>query len=300
MRHLLSIEELEKKDILDIINLAIKIKKKSKHYSKLMYEKSLLMIFELPSLRTRISFETAMTQMGGHAINYYTIHSPWGVGKESIEDVGNVVSRYVNAVMTRIKDHNEIVKLAQNSQVPIINGLSNKEHPCQILGDLLTIYEKGKLKNLKLAYLGDANNNVTYSLMHACSKMGIQMSIACPQTEEFLPSEDVIRKTKTKVFKNPGDATRNADVVYTDSWMSYSIPKKEKIRRTKALKRYQVTKDLMGITKKDSIFMHCLPALREHEVTKDVIDGSKSVVFDQAENRMHIQKAIITWCLGKL
>ena len=301
MKHLFSIEDLKKEDILKIVEKAQYIKKNPKKFSRSMYEKSMLMIFELPSLRTILSFETAMTQMGGHAINYYSTLSPWDVGKESIEDVGRVISRYVDIAIARISEHEEIIKLAKNSTIPIINALSNKEHPCQVLGDLLTIKEKiGKLNDLQLTYLGDANNNVTYSLMYACKKMGIKMNIACPKNKEFMPNKESIRKTNTIIFKNPIESVKNSDIIYTDSFMSYHIPKNKKQRRIKILKPYQVNDKIMNSAKKDAVFMHCLPALRGEEVTSGVIDGKQSVVFQQAENRLHVQKSIIQWCLGKM
>ena len=301
MRHILTIKDLPKEDIIKIVDKAIYIKKKPWKFSKAMYEKSMLMIFEQPSLRTILSFETAMTQMGGHAINYYSALSPWDVGKESIEDVGKVISRYVDISIARISNHDEIIKLAQNSSIPIINALSNKEHPCQVLGDILTIYEKKKrLNNLQLTYLGDANNNVTYSLMYACKKLGIKMNIACPQTKEFLPDKQSIEETNISIFKDSAEAAKNSDIIYTDSFMSYHIPKNQKQRRIKVLKQYQVTNKIMSYAKQDAIFMHCLPASRGQEVTSDVIDGKQSVVFDQAENRLYIQKSIILWCLGKI
>ncbi|MBS3134525.1 ornithine carbamoyltransferase [Candidatus Woesearchaeota archaeon] len=300
MRHLLSLEDLRKDDMLKLIEKALYIKKNTEKFSKAMYENSMLMIFEQPSLRTILSFETAMTQMGGHAINYYSALSPWGAGKESIEDVGHVISRYVNIAIARIAEHEEIIKLAENSAVPIINALSNREHPCQVLGDMLTIMEKRKtLTNLQLTYIGDANNNVTYSLMYACKKLGIEMHIACPPNKEFMPDKESVTKTGSIVFNNPTEAAKNSDIIYTDSWMSYHISKSQKNRRIKILKPYQVTSEIMKNAKKDAVFMHCLPALREQEVTKDVIDGKQSIIFDQAENRLHIQKSIILWCLDK-
>ncbi len=294
MKDLISINNLTKNEILDLIKKAVTIKKNPKRFSKSAFEKTLLMIFEAPSLRTRISFEVAMTQMGGHAINYYTEHSPWGLGKESIEDVGKVISRYCNIVMARILDHDEITKLAENASIPVINGLSTYTHPCQILGDLLTIHErKGNLNNLTIAYLGDAKNNVTNSLMFACNKLGIKMHIASPKSKEFAPDKNIVKETKTKIFKSSKDAVKNADVIYTDSWMSYHIPKKEKQRRIRSLKPYQVNQKIMQHANKKAVFMHCLPALREMEVTKEVIDGKQSIILDQAANRLFIQKAII-------
>ncbi|MEK6834758.1 MAG: ornithine carbamoyltransferase [Nanoarchaeota archaeon] len=290
MKNLLSINDLSKKEILDLINLGIKIKKNPKKYKNKAFEKVLLTFFSLPSLRTELSFDTAMFQMNGEVIDYHSESSPWVHGKESIEDVSKVVSRYCDLVMIRMSDHNELVKFAKNSKIPVINGLTSYEHPCQILSDLMTIYEKkGKLNRLKLAYFGDANNNVTHSLINAANILGINMTIACPKNKEFNPK---IPLKKVKMFHNI-EAAKDADVIYTDSWFSYRIPKFQYKKRVEILKPFQVNKNVMKHAKKNAIFMHCLPALRGFEVTKDVIDGKKSIVFDQAGNRLQMQKAII-------
>ena len=297
MKNLISINDLSKKEILDLINLAIKIKKYPKKYKNKAFEKVLLTFFELPSLRTELSFDTAMFQMNGEVIDYHSENSPWAHGKESIEDVAQVVSRYCDLVMIRMKDHNEFVKFAKNSKIPVINGLTSYEHPCQILSDLMTIYEeRGKLKGLKLAYFGDANNNVTHSLINAANILGINMTIACPNNKEFMPR---VPLKKVKMFHD-SSAAKDADIVYTDSWFSYRIPKSQYKKRAKILRKFQVNKDVMKCSKKNAIFMHCLPALREFEVTKDVIDGKQSIVFDQAGNRLSMQKAIILKLLNKL
>ena len=290
MKNLLSINDLSKKEILDLIKLAIKIKKNPKKYKNKVFEKVLITFFELPSLRTELSFDSAMFQMGGEIIDYHSESSPWAHGKEIIEDVAKVVSRYCDLVMIRMSDHNELVKFAKNSKIPVINGLTSYEHPCQILSDLMTIYEKKKKFNLKLTYLGDSNNNVTHSLINAANLLGINMTIACPNNKDFTPK---IPLKKVKVFHDVEKAVKDSDVVYTDSWFSYRIPKSQYKKRTKILRKFQVNKNVMKYARKNAIFMHCLPALRGFEVTKDVIDGKQSIVFDQAENRLHMQKAII-------
>ena len=290
MKNLLSINDLSKKEILDLIKLAIKIKKNPKKYKNKVFEKVLITFFELPSLRTELSFDSAMFQMGGEIIDYHSESSPWAHGKESIEDVAKVVSRYCDLVMIRMSDHNELVKFAKNSKIPVINGLTSYEHPCQVLSDLMTIYEKKKKFNLKLTYLGDSNNNVTHSLINAANLLGINMTIACPNNKDFTPK---IPLKKVKVFHDVEKAVKDSDVVYTDSWFSYRIPKSQYKKRTKILRKFQVNKNVMKYARKNAIFMHCLPALRGFEVTKDVIDGKQSIVFDQAENRLHMQKAII-------
>ncbi len=263
----------------------------------------LLLFFEQPSLRTEISFETAIFQMGGEAIYYHTENSPWKAGKESLEDVAKVISQYCDIVALRINNHNDLVKFAKNSNIPIINAMTSFEHPCQIIGDLMTIFElKGRLNKLKLSYLGDSNNNVTHSLIYGCTKLGIDISIACPYNKEFMPMPLVVKdgkklakinKSKFEIFHDAKEAVKNSDIIYCDSWMSYRIPKEEKPRRVKILKKFQVNKELIKFAKKDFSFMHCLPALRGDEVTKDIIDGKNSIVFKQAKNRLFSEKAIL-------
>jgi ornithine carbamoyltransferase len=291
MKNLLSINDLNKKEILDLINLAIKIKKNPEKYKNKAFEKVLLTFFQLPSLRTELSFDVAMFQMNGKVIDYHSESSPWAHGKESIEDVSKVISKYCDLVMMRMNDHNELIKFAKNSKIPVINGLTSYEHPCQILSDLITIYEKkGKLKGLKLVYIGDSNNNVTHSLISASNILGINMTIACPKNKNFMPK---VPLKKVKMFYNVKNAVKDADIVYTDSWMSYRIPKSQHKKRAKILKLFRVTKNVMKYAKNTALFMHCLPALRGEEVTKEVIDGKQSIVFDQAENRLYMQKALI-------
>tara|TARA_Y100000034_G_C6898623_1_gene414909 strand:- start:1223 stop:2170 length:948 start_codon:yes stop_codon:yes gene_type:complete len=307
MKHLLSIKDLVKQEILDLTNFAQGIKKSPKKYATSAFEKNLLMMFEAPSLRTRISFETAMVQMGGDSINYHMEHSPWGHGKESIEDSAKTISRYVDIAMARIYSHEELVKFAASASVPIINAMTNFEHPCQTLGDLLTITEKKKkLKGLTLTYVGDSNNNVTNSLLYGCAKVGININIACPKRKEFSPVMSIVKEARTfakkerssvNIYNDVKKAVKNADIIYTDSWMSYRIPKAQKAKRIKVLKPFQVTKKVMSYAKKNAIFMHCLPAKRGLEVSADVIDSPQSVVFDQAENRLHTEKAILLWLL---
>ena len=293
--NLLSINDLSSKDILSIISLAEKIKKQPSKYNSKLKNKVLLDIFEKPSLRTRLSFEVAMYQLGGHTIFYDLGNSPLGKGKESIEDTSRVISRYIDVVMARLYSQQDLSNLAKYGSIPIINGLTDYEHPCQILGDLLTIKEKlKKLSNIKIAYIGDAKNNVTHSLMFACSKLKIKMSIACPKTMQPL-----IKVKGIEITQDVNKAVKDSDIIYTDSWMSYQIPKSEHNKRIKILKNYQVTSSIMNISKK-ALFMHCLPAQRGEEVTNDVIESKKSIVFDQAENRLHIQKAVLLWCMNKV
>jgi ornithine carbamoyltransferase len=309
LENLLSISDLKPKEFNYLLERASKIKLDYKKYARRLFEKTLLMIFEAPSLRTRISFEVAMTQLHGGAINYYAENSPWGLGKESIEDVAKTISQYCDIVSARIYSHSELKKLAKNSKIPVINMMTNDGHPCQILGDFLTIKEYlGSIKNIKIAYLGDAKNNVTYSLMRACALTGNKLSIACPKNKEYYPAEKFIKETKRLEKKHKGKITitqrpevavRGADIIYTDSWMSYRIPQKEKERRINGLKKYQVNKTLFKKAKKKTLFMHCLPAMRGHEVTKEIIDSKASIVFPQAQNRLHIQKSILLSLMGR-
>ena len=299
--HLISIPDFKRREILQLISLAKHIKTRPGRFARALYQKNLLMIFQAPSLRTRISFEVAMQQLGGAAIHYQTENSPWGKGKESTEDVARVISRYNDAVMARIYDHGELKDLAEHASIPVINAMTNVGHPCQILSDLLTIVEyKARLQKLKVAYVGDSNNNVTYSLMEAAAVMEFNLTIGCPNRKELMPDEDfthtvqrMAKGSKIKITSNAHEAAYNADVIYTDSWMSYRIQAAQKKKRIKLLKPYQVDLPLMKVAKSDAIFMHCLPAMRGMEVTADVIDGAQSVVFDQAENRLHMQKAIL-------
>lgn len=306
MKHLISLKDWSAQEILDVLDLAAGVKADPEKYSKALRQKTLLMIFEKPSLRTRLSFEIGMTQLGGHAIYYDMSTSPMGGGKETIEDSIKVISRMCNLVMARLFKHEDLLKMAEYATIPVINALTDNSHPCQILADLQTIQEKkGRLKDLKLAYLGDGFNNVTHSLMHGCTKLGIHISVGSP--EEQMPAVEVTELcsefaresgSELVVTDDPVEAVRDADVVYTDSWMSYHIPKEEESARIKLFTPYQVNAELMKQAGPDAIFMNCLPALRGAEQTAEVIDGPQSVVFDEAENRLHAQKAVMLTLCG--
>jgi ornithine carbamoyltransferase len=308
-RHLLTLSDLGPEGFWALIDRADEIKQSPSRYMRSLYEKTLLMIFEAPSLRTRLSLETAMTQLHGHAINYYTVHSPWGQGKETIEDVSRTLSRYCDAVSARIFDHEELVKLAESSSVPVINAMTNLGHPCQILGDFLTIREKlGRTEGITLSYVGDSCNNVTYSLMRAAVLSGNELRIGCPDHVAYRPGQAVQQEIETlsarcsgrvELFSDPREAVAGADIIYTDSWMSYRVPPEEKEQRLRDLQRFQVDEGLMDAAAEGARFMHCLPAMRGQEVTADVIDGPRSIVFDQAENRLHIEKAILLDLIGE-
>ncbi len=299
MKDFLTLENLSEKEILYLVNLGLRIKKYPKLYSNKLKNRTMLLMFEKPSLRTRISFEVAMNQMGGNAIYYDLLCSPLSKGKETIGDTAKVIARYCSLLTARVYDHRELGRLAHNSSIPVINALSNSTHPCQAIGDLITIKEKfKKLKGLTLAYYGDGDGNVTHSLMHACSKIGINIHIFCPK--KFMPKEKFIKESKrfakkhnSKVVVENTPRKIKTDIVYTDTWMSYHIKSKEKSKRIKTFKKYQVNKNILG----NALFMHCLPAQRDYEVSSEVIDSKKSIVFDQAENRLHSAKAIILWCL---
>jgi len=316
MKHLIDLDSLTPAQVKGILDLATKVKTRmfenpdeyKKDWGKSLEGKTLLMLFEKPSLRTRISFEVGMTQLGGHAIFYSIKDSPLGK-KESIADTAKVISRMCDIMMARLFRHEHIIELAENSSIPVINALTDFSHPCQILGDLLTIREHfGKTEGLTLAYVGDCNNNVTHSLMQGCPLAGMNVRVAGPDSPDFLPLPDVTEGAKriaastgttVEVFTDAVDAVSGADVVYTDSWMSYHIADSEREGRLKKLMPFQVTAKLMSKAKKSAVFMNCLPAMRGEEQTAEVIDGPQSIVFEEAENRLHIQKAIMLKLLGK-
>lgn len=307
MKDLLTLKDLKKEEVLDIIEKAVEIKANPNRYSNTLARKTLFMIFEKPSLRTRVSFEVGMTQMGGHAIFYSIKDSPLGK-KETIADTAKTASRHADIIMARLFEHKDMEEFAENSSIPVINALTDLFHPCQILADLMTIKERKGRFDLKLAYVGDGNNNVTHSLLYGASIVGMDIAIGCSADEQYKPQEKVLKeakeiaeKTGSKIdfFHDAVQAVSNADIVYTDSWMSYHIPEKEEAKRIKVLKPFQVNPKLMSYAKRDAIFMHCLPAKRGHEVV-EVIDGKQSVVFDQAENRLHVQKAIMLKLLNKI
>ncbi len=296
---ILTLDELESKEINNIIDLAIDLKKELKKGKEkpLLQNKTLAMIFEKPSTRTRVSFETGMFQLGGHALTLSPNDLQLSRG-ESIADTARTLSRYVNVVMARVYDHKSLETFARNSSIPVINGLSDSYHPCQILADLMTIKEhKKNLKKIKIAWIGDGNN-VCNSLILGCAKLKIRLSVAIPDGYE--PEFDVIKIGKEaeilEVSDNPETAVQDADVVMTDTFVSIHNTSSDRVK--KFLPKFQVNQALMNKAKKDAIFMHCLPAKRDQEVTSDVIDGSQSVVWDEAENRLHVQKALLVHLLG--
>jgi len=295
--HLLTLKDWSSEDIASVLELAIKIKKNPGEYHKVLDNKTLAMLFAKTSTRTRVSFEAAMTQLGGHAqyLDWRTTNLTLG----SLKDEIKCIARYVDIIMARVYGHGDIEAMAEASSVPVINGLSDMFHPCQALADLLTVQEKlGNLKGVKLAYVGDGNN-VCNSLLLGCTKTGVKISVATPKGYE--PNKDVVKTTQAlgdvSLFNDPKMAVEGVDVVYTDTWVSMG-QEKEKEKRLKAFKGFTIDSELMKLTK-NAFFMHCLPAHRGYEMTDEVIDSDRSIVFDQAENRMHVQKAIILKCLGK-
>ena len=297
-KNLLTGDEISSKEFLKLIDFSIKLKKQNRTGKQklLLKNKTLAMIFEKPSTRTRVSFEVGILQLGGHAINLPLQQMQHSRG-ESAEDTAKTLSRYVDVIAIRAYEHNFIEELANHSTIPVINGLSNSYHPCQTLADLMTIKEyKKKFKDLKIAWIGDGNN-VCNSLIFGCSKTQIQISIATPKG--FEPNSDVVKNaskhTTIDLTTNPELAVRDADVVMTDTFVSIhdSDAKSKKFMPT-----FQVNASLMNKAKDNAIFMHCLPAKRGYEVTNSVIDGPQSVVWDEAENRLHTQKALLGSLLG--
>ena len=292
-KDLLTLAELSPKEFSGLIESAIKLKKELKKGNKpILKNKTLTMIFQKPSTRTRVSFEVGMYQLGGHAVNLSSNDMQLSRG-ESVEDTAKTLSRYSNCIMARVYEHDLLEKLAKHASIPVINGLSDTFHPCQILADFMTIKEKKKkLKGLKIAWIGDGNN-VCNSMIYGAALAGVNMSVATPKG--FEPDKTVIKEAKKKtnieLTTDPFVATKNADVVVADTFSS--IHNLDKKRLEKFLPKYQVNDKLMKSAKKDAIFLHCLPAKREQEVTSSVIDGPQSVVWDEAENRLHTQKALL-------
>ena len=305
MKHLLSLYDCSKQDIENILNMAIKLKAENKagivhHHLK---GKSLGMIFSKSSTRTRVSFEVGMYQLGGQALFLSSNDIQLGRG-ESIYDTANVLSRFLDGIMIRTYAQSDVEDLAKYGTISIINGLTDLLHPCQILADFQTIYEhKGKLEGLKLAYLGDGNN-ISNSLLYGCSKMGINIAVATPKGYECdgLVTERALADAKkigsdVILTDDPDAAIHNADVVVTDTWVSMG-QEAEKAERIKVFGNYQVSSERMAMAKDDAIFLHCLPAYRGYEVAPEVIDGPQSVIFDEAENRLHAQKAVMVACMA--
>jgi ornithine carbamoyltransferase len=309
IKDLISIKDLTLKEIEEIFNLTDQLKKDKAKFSKALTGKTLALIFQKPSNRTRVSFEVGMYQLGGNCMYLAPQEINLGV-RESIEDVAKTLSRYVDGIVIRTFEHKNVLEMTKYATIPIINGLSDFEHPCQALADIYTIREKfsrpsgipqkagKKLKGIILAYVGDGNN-VCNSLLYASAKTGLDMRAATPK--EYGPNKSVLKESmalaKSKnasisLFHDSALAVRGADVIYTDVWASMG-QEKEAAKRKKIFRKFQVNSKLLKLAKKGALIMHCLPAHRGEEITNEVIDGPNSIVFDQAENRMHVQKAIL-------
>jgi ornithine carbamoyltransferase len=302
-RHFLDLDTLDAPTLRKIIDMAHAMKKAGKKVPAKfrppgIEEATLAMIFEKPSTRTRVSFDVAMRQLGGQTISLSHTDLQLGRG-ESIADTARVLSRYIDAIMIRANSHATLSELAKYASVPVINGLTDKSHPCQVMADIMTFEEhKGPIKGHAVAWVGDGNN-VAVSWMHAAVRFGFELRVACP--DELRPEPEAIgwvkrEKGAVSYGSDVIKAVRGADCVVTDTWVS--MGQTDGARRKKMLEPYGVDARLMQEAAKGAIFMHCLPAYRGKEVSEDVIDGPQSVVFDEAENRLHVQKAILAWCLG--
>lgn len=304
-KHLLTLHDWSTEEILDTLDLADKLKYEQKNGIEhhLLKGKTLGMIFTKSSTRTRVSFEVGMYQLGGSALFLSSNDIQLGRG-ETIYDTANVLSRFLDGIMIRTYAQSDVEDLARFGQIPIINGLTDLVHPCQILADFQTIREhKGKLKGLKLAYIGDGNN-MAHSLMYGGAKVGMDIAIATPKQYECDPevvknalSDAMATGTKITLTNDPVEAIKDADVVYADTWVSMG-QEAEKAEKLKVFGPYQIDAELFSHAKNDAIFLHCLPAYRGYEVTEDVIDGPNSVIFDEAENRLHAQKAVMVKLMG--
>ncbi|UAL08055.1 MAG: ornithine carbamoyltransferase [Candidatus Methanogranum gryphiswaldense] len=296
-RDLISVLDM-KEDWPDLVDLSIKLKAERGRHGAPLEGKTLAMMFEKPSTRTRISFDVAITELGGHALYIDVSKMQMGHG-ETVEDTAKVMSRFVHGIMYRAYDYKMMDKVGENSTVPVISGLDNLEHPCQALADMVTIKEKkGSFRGKKLVYLGDGNN-VCNSLLYASAIMGLDMIACCPATrmpnaEIMLNASRIADSNGSKIIAShdPLEACKDADVLYTDTWVSMGDDTPVE-KAVKLFHMYQINSDLLAIAKPDCIVMHCLPAHRGQEITADVMDGPQSVVFDQAENRLHAQKAVL-------
>jgi ornithine carbamoyltransferase len=303
-RHLVSLKDYSREEIEEVFDLARKVKANPRSYAEALKGKSLAMIFQKPSTRTRVSFEVGMYQLGGTAL-YLGADDIQLQRGETVADTAKVLSRYVNGILARVFSHEDLVEMTRHASVPIINGLSDLLHPTQALSDYFTIAERrGKLDGLSLAWIGDGNN-MCQALMIAAVKLGVTMRIASPTG--YGPNQLILKSAIREAQKNrmpgpqvvndPREAAAGADVVYTDVWASMGQEKEQEDRKA-AFKGYTVTPELMRAARPDAVFMHCLPAHRGEEVAAEVIDGPQSIVFEQAENRLHVQKAVLMLLMG--
>ena len=303
MPHILNDFVISNTDVTEILDLSERIKHRPEKYKTRLFGKTLIMLFELSSLRTRISFEAGMNQLGGHAI-FYSIEGGSFTRSETLEDGIKNLNEYVDCIMARVLKQEALERIGAVATIPVINGMTEKFHPCQNLADLMTIREKkGKLSDLKIAYVGDGGCNTAASTIIGCAGQGMEVTIVCPDYPEYSPSLSLIDKANNnfegRVEVNHSlDGVIGADVIYTDVWISAGM-EEEKQKRLEAFPAYQVNKSLVEKAKADYIVMHCLPAKREMEITSEVLDSSQSVVLDQAENRMHAQKGLLYWLLNQ-
>jgi ornithine carbamoyltransferase len=297
-RDFISFFDLTKDEIHEIFDITKKLKESQKKgvEHKILKDKTLAMVFEKPSLRTRVTFETGMTQLGGHAIYLAPADIKLGT-RESVPDAAQNLSRWVDLIMARVFAHKTVKDLAKNATIPVINGLCDLEHPCQVMCDLFTVIEKKRsLENVTIAYIGDGNN-VCNSFLAASTLLGFKLNVATPKGYE--PNRDYLAKSNTvHLTHDPNQAINDADIIYTDVWASMG-QEEETEQRKKVFMPYQLNTELLKSAKKKYLIMHCLPAHRGEEITDEVIDGPYSIVFDQAENRLHIQKAIMVWLSQK-
>ena len=304
MRNFINLADIDKRELRKIIDHAKSQKEKgsSIDLNTPLTGKTLIMIFEKPSTRTRLSFESAMQKLGGHVLILNPKESHYGSKDESIHDTAKVLSQYGDIVMMRTGKHEHFLEFSKHLEIPIINGLTSKNHPCQVMGDVLTFEElRGPITNKKIAWLGDGNN-ICYSLIEAATQFNFQLAIACPKKLE--PNKKILKWAKKKkasilITKDPKEAAERADAIMTDKWISMNDSANKK-KKEKLLKPYQVNKKIMKLAKSEAIFMHCLPASRQKEVTNEVMDGKQSAVWLEALNRMHVQKSIIQWCLKSI
>jgi len=297
VKHFLHISDYSKEELWEILDLAkiVKSKFRKREDNKVFNNKSLAMIFAKPSARTRVSFETGFEWMGGHAL--FLGPNDIGIGKrEAIKDISRVLSRYNDIIMARLFEHEHIIELAEHSSVPIVNGLTDYNHPCQIMADIFTVWENlNDIDGAKIVYMGDGNN-IVHSWLHLSMRFPLDFVCCCP--EDYEPDAELVNQAKESgvskitITNDPVSAVSGADVIYTDVWASMG-QKEEAEEREKAFKNFQVNEKLMSLTGKDTLFMHCLPAERDREVTDGVMESDNSIVFDQAENRMHVQNAIM-------
>ena len=299
VKHFLDLHSFDAKTLRDILNLGLEIKSgKKSNANKLLAGKTLAMIFEKPSTRTRVSFEVGMIQLGGNAIMMGGKDSQLDRG-ETVADTARVLSRYVDAIMIRTDDPAKLTDLAEHAEVPVINGLTDSSHPCQLMADVMTYEEhRGPIAGKKVVWCGDGNN-VAASFMHAAGRFGFHLSLALPA--ELPLDDEVLQWAKSEgvdfsITQDADEACSGADLVVTDTWVS--MGDKDADKRHKLLSPFQVDERRMALAKKDALFMHCLPAHRDEEVTTNVIDGPQSVIWDEAENRLHAQKGILAWCLS--